>query len=340
MQLILWLNFSMRFALDELLMFAGSGHDQFGGFAAFKGLVGKWLDKNYRKALIKGAFVCPGGFVVRLLYFQVICGLLTAGLVVGISPDPTAHAAGDKTAKTEKLKKLTKAETLLFETPHLVNVSPGQTLHYSFQRISRLGDGYKDHVSLKVDAGETRDVRNVSFEFFTGERRRPYPPLSYVTANPLLTIYFNRDAWGLAGRIKAKGVANYLRNRILDALGDEFEISSATCRYQDRDVEGKTLQFQPFAKDKNRHHLVHYSAMRYEITISDELPGGLCQIKSIVPYPSERTPDHFLEKLKKSGMMSLASEVDVVRGLDKRDEPLIVEMLSFEQVGSSKVGSD
>ncbi len=246
-----------------------------------------------------------------------------------------AAKAADKTAD-KKLKPLTEVQTLLFDTPHMVNISPGKTVRYSFSRKSQLGDGFEDHIDLVVSAGETDKVRNVAFDFFQGERRLPYPALSYVTANPLLTIYFNKDAWALARRIKAKGVANYLRNRILDGLAGVKSTKPTKCIYEGQEIEGEMIVFAPFAKDENRHHLVHYSGIEYQIVLSNDIPGGVCEIRSSVPFPSEKAPAHFINEMKKSGMLSLAGETEKVNQLTTNTDSLIIEVMRFDGVAETK----
>jgi len=259
--------------------------------------------------------------------------LFVFGVFVGLSPLVAADSETKKSPQdNEKLEPLTPVQVLVFDEPHMSNVKPGQTLAYVFERKSLLKDGYSDVIDLKVTAGDKPDVRTVEFDFFRNERRRPYPSMGYVSSNPLLTIYFNKDAWDLARRIKAKGVVNYLRNRILDGLAKGGEISQSTCSYQGKDVPAKKIVFEPFAKDKNKHHLVYYSAIRYELTLAPSVPGGVCEIISSVPYPTEKIPDHFLAKLKKSGMLSLAKEAEQVNKLEKTDQPLIVERVRFDKV--------
>ncbi len=264
---------------------------------------------------------------MSMKHFVYLLSMLTLFILAGLS----FVLAADKGQV-----KLTKIEQLIFDTPHMVNVPPGQTLYYQFERKSSLGDAYSDRIELIISQGEEVGNRSVAFEFFTGQRKRPYPPLSYVTSNPLLTIYFNKDAWDLSRRIKAKGVVNYLRNRILDAVGQVREVEQTTCSYNGKQLPAQKISFEPFIKDENRHHLVHYAAIRYEITLAKDIPGEVCQIQSIVPYPSEKVPEHFIRKIKKSGMLSLAQVAQKGNEMGKTQTPLIVETMRFEKMEPTK----
>lgn len=255
-----------------------------------------------------------------LLGLSVVCGQ-----VIGTKSQAKAAAPAGERA-------FTPVETLIFDTNHMANTSPGQTLVYKFQRVGVLGDNFKDTVSVLVFKGQEAKSRTIELKYFTGKRQRPYPSLGHVTSNPLLTIYFNKDAWALARRIKAKGTANYLRNRIIDALAKAKDIKPVTCNYLGRQVPGKQVEFRPFFEDENKHHLVHYYALTYQITLSEEVPGGVCSISSRVPFPAEAVPDHFMARLKKLGMTSLAAEAEMVNKLPKSETPILLERLDFHKV--------
>ena len=241
------------------------------------------------------------------------------------------QGGGDRDQKAVKALPLSPVQKLVFDQFHLKNVMPGQTLHYLFERKGVFGDDYTDKIDLFIKGGAA-EARTVGFRFFSGNRRRPYQDLTEVTSNPLLVLYFNKDVWDLARRIKARGVANYLRNRILDGMGKAKEITKSVCVLAGREVPGQRIVFEPYGADENRHHLVHYSGIRYEIVLSDAVPGALCEIRTVVPYPEEKTPAHFLAKLKKSGMFSLAEEVEKVNKLTQTAAPLFVERLVFDRV--------
>lgn len=273
---------------------------------------------------------------VFVLVFFLLSPLL--GAAEGQKSDGAA-----KTPPPGAIVQLTDVQKTIFDKFHLKNVRPGQTLTYRFERKGLLGDDYKDEVHLMVTSGRTEQARTVGFRFFSGNRRRPYPELSDVTSNPLLTLYFNKDVWDLARRIKARGVANYLRNRILDSLAQASNMQDAVCVLPagadgaagSQEVTGKRVVISPYRKDENRHHLVHYSSMQYEIIVSDDVPGGVCEISTVVPFPSEKTPEHFLLTLKKSRMLSLAAEVEKVNKLKTTKVPLIVERLQFLKVSDT-----
>ena len=228
-------------------------------------------------------------------------------------------------------------ERLVFGLSHMDNVQFGQTLKYNFERQGVFGDNFKDTIELIVSKGEGEANKSVAFKFFSGAKNRPYPDFGFVSANPLITLYFNKDAWDLARKIKAKGTANYLRNRIIAGLSKVKVIEKTVCTYQGREYPAQVIRFEPYKGDENSHHLVHYALISYELTIAKDLPGGLCQIKSVVPQHVGGVPDYIRDKIRKAGMVQLATEADLVTSLKEVKKPLIVEVLRFDGVRQTGV---
>jgi hypothetical protein len=250
----------------------------------------------------------------------------------------SASAVSSKDGKNEEASHdYNEAEKLIFGLPHMDNVKFGQTLKYNFERSGVFGDDFKDIIELSVSKGKGENNKSVSFKFFTGSKNRPYPDFGFVSANPLITLYFNKDAWDLSRKIKAKGTANYLRNRIIDGVGKVKTLEKTTCAYQGKEYPAEVLTFEPYKGDQNSHHLVHYAWISYELTIAKDLPGGLCKIKSIVPQHVGGVPDHFREKIRKAGMTQLSKEADLATSLKDVKKPLIVETLTFDSVRQTGV---
>lgn len=269
--------------------------------------------------------------------FLIIFSLLLSVAGVVIAPIEALAAEEEKTNADGKTHGYNAAETLIFDLSHMDNVSFGQTLKYNFERKGVFGDDFKDTIELVVSKGDGDKNKSVAFNFFNGKHNRPYPAFGFVSANPLLTLYFNKDAWDLSRKIKAKGTANYLRNRIIDGIGKVKKIGKSVCSYQGQDYPAQVISFEPYKGDKNSHHLVHYALIKYELTLSKDIPGGLCKIKSVVPQHVGGVPQHFRDKIKRAGMSLLTKEADVATSLKDVKKPLVVEMLTFDSVRQTGV---
>ncbi|GAA6210415.1 hypothetical protein NBRC116602_01550 [Hyphomicrobiales bacterium 4NK60-0047b] len=249
-----------------------------------------------------------------------------------------ATAAEQKNAKSDDPKfKYNEVETLVFGLSHMDNVSYGQTVKYNFERKGVFGDDFKDTIELVVSKGEGENNKSVAFNFFSGKHSRPYPAFGFVETNPLLTLYFNKDAWDISRKIKAKGTANYLRNRIVNAIGKVKTLGKTVCQYNGVDHPAEIVSFEPYKGDESSHHLVHYALTKYELTLSKGIPGGLCKIKTVVPQHEGGVPDHIRQKIKKAGMIQLAEETELVTSLKDVKKPLLVEVLTFDSVRQTGV---
>lgn len=268
-----------------------------------------------------------------LLVFS-FCTLFGVGNVF-VSDVRAAEEKG--TSADAKAYKYNEAENLIFGQSHMDNVGFGQTVKYQFERKGVFGDDFKDVIELIVSKGEGKKNKSVAFNFFTGQKNRPYPAFGFVSANPLLTLYFNKDAWDLSRKIKAKGTANYLRNRIIDGIGQVKNIEKSVCRFQGKDYPAQVISFEPYKGDKNSHHLVHYALIKYELTLSKDIPGGLCKIRSVVPQHVGGVPQHFRDKIKRAGMSLLTKEADIATSLKDVKKPLLVEVLTFDSVRQTGV---
>ena len=268
----------------------------------------------------------------RFLFGVFLCVFVLSGTSLSV-----IAASSKDEKKGEGTYEYNETERLVFGLSHMDNVQFGQTLKYKFERQGVFGDDFKDSIELLVSKGKGEANKSVAFKFFSGARNRPYPDFGFVSANPLITLYFNKDAWDLARKIKAKGTANYLRNRIIDGLSKVKVIDKTVCTYQGRDYPAQVIRFEPYKGDENGHHLVHYALISYELTIAKDLPGGLCRIKSVVPQHVGGVPDYFRDKIRKAGMVQLAKEADLVTSLKEVKKPLIVEVLSFDSVRQTGV---
>jgi|GEM_PF-6171973 len=273
----------------------------------------------------------PLNWLSAFSFFIIFSFSTSLGLQAIFADGATAAEQKDSQADDTKIK-YNEAENLVFGLSHMDNVGYGQTVKYNFERKGVFSDDFKDTIELVVSKGEGKDNKSVGFNFFSGKHKRPYPGFGFVTSNPLLTLYFNKDAWDISRKIKAKGTANYLRNRIVNGIGKVKTIGQSVCQYNGVDYPAQVISFEPYKGDESSHHLVHYALIKYEITLSKDIPGGLCKIKSVVPQHVGGVPDHIREKIKKAGMIQLAQETELVTSLKDVKKPLLVEVLTFDSV--------
>ena len=169
----------------------------------------------------------------------------------------------------------------LFGRAHLAEITRPAVLRYSFVRKSVADDGFEDIIDLSIDAIKADGRRDTSFEFFTGERRRPYPSLPDFLGNPLVVVFLQRDVWALS-RLRG-GQARYFRYRIRQALRESAEVKAETIQTATGAIAAQRITITPYENDRYRRRLDQFEFKTYEFVVSDAIPGEIYMIRTVVP---------------------------------------------------------
>src|SRR5690606_15280448 len=73
------------------------------------------------------------------------------------------------------------AETRMWLTDQLADVSAATEFDYTFEKSGTLEPGFTDHVTFVVEKVNEDGTKAASLEFFSGERNFPVPPVSSTT---------------------------------------------------------------------------------------------------------------------------------------------------------------
>src|SRR4051812_37465703 len=119
-------------------------------------------------------------------------------------------------AAADSAPRLSEAQLLLFETPHLAALHPPLRLDYGFLREEERREPVRDAIRLEVRASAEEGRRDIFLEFLTGSRAIRYPPAHRFRGNPLLLFALDRDARELSAATGGSMV--WFRNRIRQAL--------------------------------------------------------------------------------------------------------------------------
>lgn len=194
---------------------------------------------------------------------------------------PEKDAAAPAEGKAEK-PQLSEAQNLLFETPHLKNIGTPSVITYRFERKSQFKDDFKDTVKVRIDKILPDGAKDVSFEFFTGRQNRPYPPLEHFNGNPLVMVYLSRDVTEMARLVG--GSTNFYRSKVRSGFMDKATVSEVEVPGPNGPVKGHKIEMKPFMAETNRSYEMGPNLLKtYEFIVSDEVPGGLYSIRTVVP---------------------------------------------------------
>ncbi|MFT5349739.1 MAG: hypothetical protein ACI9MF_000552, partial [Gammaproteobacteria bacterium] len=79
----------------------------------------------------------------------------------------------------------------------------------------------------------------------------------------------------------------YFQRRIKFAISDEAEIETVSFKFDGKMIEGEKITFSPYVKDPRRNQFSDFANKRYEFIFSNQIPGSLYQITTVVPAKSD-----------------------------------------------------
>lgn len=169
------------------------------------------------------------------------------------------------------------AQKLIFLGDHLQGIPEGQTIVYDFMRRKTGEPDHSDKVSMTVTKVRADKLRDLSFEFLSGEDRLPFTPAKGYRGNPVAIQFLERDIRDMAvatGRSTA-----YFRNRIRMAF-DDPQIENTRVALQDATVDAVEIAVVPFEKDPEVSAIDGYANKRYRFVYSDQISGGLVSVQT------------------------------------------------------------
>ena len=177
---------------------------------------------------------------------------------------------------------------------HLGNITQPTSLYYEFEKTGTYEDGFSDSVYLKVLELNEDGTKNTLLDFFTAERKQKIPEgnTSNIRGNPVLGIYMNGDVFDMARITGGKpNRYRYFLKQIKVALRETAKIETITFIYNGQEYKGDKIFFTPYVEDPHRREFEKFADKYYEIILSDDIPGKLYQITTIVPDKSSESAE-------------------------------------------------
>lgn len=182
--------------------------------------------------------------------------------------------------RAEESKPISRAETLLFMTDQLKQLPTPGHLHYAFSKSGTLEPGFTDSIDIDVTAQADGSKKGAA-RFFNGEHRIPYPEVEHAAGNPLVMFYLEREIREMS-RLTG-GKPNYFRKRIRLALSDSASVKPVEVRYGGRPCAAQQITITPYRDDPMAAKFERLVPKQYVFTLSDQVPGGVYQIRGLVP---------------------------------------------------------
>jgi hypothetical protein len=203
--------------------------------------------------------------------FQRLAAALAA-TAIGLS-GAAAHAQ-------EPAKDFSAAERALFMTDQFAKLRPPTVLRYRFQRSGSLEPAFDDKVSIALKARHGGGCCDATGEFLSGERKFDLPPVEGASGNPVTLFFLERDVHEMERLTKGKSA--YFRKRIRMAVFQGAQQRAVTLRYRGKAVAGQEFTIAPYVDDPNRSRFEQLANKHYVFTLSDEVPGGVYGIRSLI----------------------------------------------------------
>lgn len=235
-----------------------------------------------------------------LIIFCFVCSTAVSADDTGKSADDTEKYVNGKReltkeeindyigryGETEKVPegfKFSDAENKLWFSDHLKNITKPMRLYYQFVKSGTYEEGFTDAVYLDIIKLNDDGTKNAVLDFFTADRKQYVSPdnVTNITGNPVLGIYMQGDVYEM-NRL-TEGHWRHFQKMIKIALRESAKVEPVTFNYNGKKCTGEKITFKPYLDDPHRSDFEKFSGKEYEFIFSDDIPGSLYQIKTVIP---------------------------------------------------------
>lgn len=246
---------------------------------------------------------------LKVLAITLLIGIYSSTLAqqTNETTDDEQPAPADSQAQDYEFSR---AETLMWMEDHLGNISEPIEIQYDFSKGGSYEDGFSDRVTMDVIEFHEDGSRSVEMQFFTGHREnktiRPNQ-LNEIHGNPVLGIYMQGDVYEM-DRL-TDGNWRYFHRRIKLALSENADVENVKITHDGKEIEAEKVTLAPYVKDPNRVEFDEFADKTYEFIFSEEIPGELYQIRTVIPNNVEQDAEPLItETLTFAGAKSIDPE--------------------------------
>lgn len=193
--------------------------------------------------------------------------------------------------------KFSDAENLLWFTDHLKNINKPTRLYYEFVKSGTYEGGFTDAVYLDIVKLNDDGTKNALLDFFTAERKQYVRPenVTNITGNPVLGIYMQGDVYEM-NRL-TDGHWRHFQKMIKIALRESAKVEPVSFEFEGKEYKGEKISFEPYENDPHRKDFSKFSDKLYEFIFSDDIPGSLYQIKTVVRNTENPDKEPLIEEV-------------------------------------------
>lgn len=169
----------------------------------------------------------------------------------------------------------------LFDKAHLKNIEQPGKLKYEYSKTSFVDGDRADSIEVIVKNIRNTGRADTYFEFFTGPNKRPYQERLDQRGNSVFVLFLEFDVHEM--KRLTGGEWRYFQRLIRWSFAEGAEKKQVEVDYNGDKVKAWQYTIQPYIKDPKNDRYKLYSSKYYIFTLSEQIPGEIYEIKTVVP---------------------------------------------------------
>lgn len=170
---------------------------------------------------------------------------------------------------------------MLFDKAHLKNIDQPGTLVYHYNKESFVEDSREDSIKVAVSNIRNTGRRDLDFEFFTNEYKRPYMAMENQRGNGVFVLFLEFDVHEM--KRLTGGEWRYFQRKLRWAFSEGADKKEVDIDYNGKKLKGVQYIVQPYVNDPKNSRYKLYANKYYIFTLSEDIPGEIYKVRTVVP---------------------------------------------------------
>jgi hypothetical protein len=180
------------------------------------------------------------------------------------------------------------AERRLFAQDHLHSLGGAARLEYAFRKSGRMEPEASDRATVSVGAPTAAAGRSIKVVFLSGPRQLDLPAVQDAEGNPIILYFLEHDVREM--KRLTGGSVHYFRKRIRMALAEAAQVRQVPATVGGRKVSATEIRIAPYRDDPMRARYERFAEKTYVLTLSEQVPGGIVELRSELLAPEDGGP--------------------------------------------------
>ncbi len=178
---------------------------------------------------------------------------------------------------------------IIFDNAHLKNIKQEGTLNYIYKKEHFIDGPREDTIDLVLTNLRNTGRKDTHIEFFTGKYNRPYQDRDNQKGNSVVVFFLEFDVRELAKTINSTRPErwHYLQKKVKWQLARGAVQKDIEVDYNGTKVAASQYMIRPYINDPKKADFPLYANKYYIFTLSEDIPGGIYQVRTIVPDGDE-----------------------------------------------------